>query len=534
MMFVKISNFRGLFSGLIVSIGSLICFHTSAQISQIRTFPLKEIAHASGDSIMHFPSAIAFDAPDSNGIITKKILVSWGINKDDASLFPKSGWKSSVNGGLTFGRALAEPNISFLNAIKLRNGKIITIPFKLNDRPTNETVFTFSYHTSTDNGITWRKHPDGRVDFGTTAVKGIRLHRGIIEENDGSLYCLGYGAFVGDKVSRVFILKSVDGGTSWTYFNTIAKDPVKVFNEATIVRCVNGSWLVVMRNESWKPLYYSRSADKGVNWTQPKQLPGLPTNSTPGDDLNESVDPHLLLMPNGILVLSYGRPNLHLAFSEDGNGTNWSNITTTFVEVQNVLETSSYSVLLPVDANRLFLIHDSGANWSYPKEILATRPNPYSILGGFVDVLRNETNRIDLKNLYKQGKITVNTDMIYSNSNAPETGISGAFDGSTDYWSGAFKSGRQASYVINLDQAYTITDIALSLHIGNLQSAAIRFSTDGKKWTKPVLYKNRIHYAMEYKKLKVPVSSRYVKVDIDGVASMVSLNEIELYGTPKP
>lgn len=529
-MLVEKGHCRNLFAVLILPLCTLISFDTAAQISQVRTFPLKEIAHAAGDSIMHFPSAIAFDAPDSNGVITKKILVSWGINKDDASLSPKAGWKSSVNGGLTFGRALAEPNLGFLNAAKLRNGTIITIPFKLNDRAAKEAIFTFNYHTSADNGATWREHADGRIDFGDIVVKGIRLHRGIIEENDGSLYTLGYGAFSGDKVSRVFILKSVNGGASWTYLSTIAKDPVKVFNEATISRCVNGSWLVVMRNESWKPLYYSRSSDKGITWDTPDLLPGLPTSSTPGDDLNESVDPHLLLMPNGIMVLSYGRPNLHLAFSEDGNGTVWNNITTTFVEVQNVLETSAYSVILPIEANRLFLIHDSGANWSYPQKILDTHPNPYSILGGYVDVLRKETDQINLKCLYKQGKLTVNTDMTYSNPNAPEARISGAFDGSTDYWSGAFKSDKEASFIINLDQSYRITDVGLSLNYGNPESATIQFSQDAKKWSKPVIYNEKYYYALEYRKLKTPVSSKYVKVNIKGSQPLVSLNEIELYG----
>jgi hypothetical protein len=522
------------YAGIVAILFSMIYLPAKAQISQIRTFPLKEIAHATADSIMHFPSAIAFDAPDSSGTITKKILVSWSVNKDDASLMPSSGRKSSVNGGLTFGKVLTDPNVGFVNAKKLRNGQILALPFKLNDRASFGPKFTFNYHVSSDNGETWVKRTNGSLDFGNIVVKSLRLHRGLMEENEGVLYTLGYGTFEGDKVSRVFILKSTDGGASWKYLNTIAHDPTKVFNEAAISPCVNGSWLVVMRNESWKPLYYSRSTDKGLTWTQPALLPGLPTESTSGDDLNESVDPDLLLMPNGILVLSYGRPNLHLAFSGDGNGTVWSNITTTFVELQNVLETSSYSVVLPVEAHRLFLIHDSGANWSYPKEILAKRPNPYSILGSYVDVLRKETNRIDLKNLYKQGKITVNTDMDYSNANTPEARISGVFDGSTDYWSGAFKTDKKASFRISLDQSYKITDIGLSLHYGNLQSATIRFSENGKTWSKPVEYKDRIHYAMEYTKLKRPVSARYIQVNVKGSGPLVSLNEIEVYGTQMP
>jgi hypothetical protein len=59
--------------------------------------------------------------------------------------------------------------------------------------------------------------------------------------------------------------------------------------------------------------------------------------------------------------------------------------------------------------------------------------------------MKTPINRIDLSTKYKQNKITVATDMTYSHSTHPEARIAGAFDGSTNYWSGAFKAGTAGS-----------------------------------------------------------------------------------------
>ncbi|MDF2650528.1 MAG: hypothetical protein K0Q73_6333, partial [Paenibacillus sp.] len=112
----------------------------------------------------------------------------------------------------------------------------------------------------------------------------------------------------------------------------------------------------------------------------------------------------MVLLPNGVLVLSYGRPNTKFVLSEDGNGNSWTNFTSTFSETTNVLETSGYTGVAVVGPNRFVQVGDTGANWSYS---YFPNPNKLSIWGKLVDVMKTPINRIDLITKYKQNKITV-------------------------------------------------------------------------------------------------------------------------------
>ena len=53
------------------------------------------------------------------------------------------------------------------------------------------------------------------------------------------------------------------------------------------------------------------SDDEGRTWSQPEAV------------ADHGVCPDLLLMANGVLVLSFGRPNVDLLLSPDGTGREW-------------------------------------------------------------------------------------------------------------------------------------------------------------------------------------------------------------------
>lgn len=507
----------------------LISVLTHGQSLQVKVHGDEEIVRAEGEALTQFPSAFAVDAVNDKGDNVKKIFVAWAKHKDKGSAVPNADHTISTDSGVNYGPVSSSPNVAFRNAIKKRDGTILIISFKGDDIPAPTNVFTFDYLTSDDNGKTWSLHEDGKIDFGSHKIRGMRFHRGVIEDSDGALYALCYGHFEGDKFSRTWIVKSIDGGTNWTYLNSTGKKEMPL-SEATIVQCVDGSWLVVMRNNGHKPLRYTRSRDKGLTWTPLALLPGFPVGSTKGDDLNESVDPHLLLMPNGVLVLSYGRPNLHLAFSASGNGDDWSNITTTMIE-HPLRKTSAYSAILPVASDKLLQIHDTGANWTYGRK----KPEGavYSVVQKFVDVKRDISNKIDLKTKFRNGEISVETDLNFSRSASPETRIAGAFDGSTAYWSGAFKEKDKGIFTLTLDKPYVLSNIGLCLQTGFEQSAKIRYSADGKKWKKlPASYRDKTHYAIDYTKLKSPVSAKYIEIAVKNSGEFISLNELELYGVP--
>ena len=67
-----------------------------------------------------------------------------------------------------------------------------------------------------------------------------------------------------------------------------------------------------MRSGSTSPMYKTYSYDMGDNWSKP--IPFTPNG----------VNPRLMLLNNGILVLASGRPGVQIRFSFDGRGCEWS------------------------------------------------------------------------------------------------------------------------------------------------------------------------------------------------------------------
>jgi len=83
-------------------------------------------------------------------------------------------------------------------------------------------------------------------------------------------------------------------------------------------------------------------------------------------------------------------------------------------------------------------VSDTGTSWSYTDGYQAS---DYRVWGHIVDIVPSLKNRIDLSGKYAAGSITITTDLTYSDSAHLETRLTGAFDGSTDYWSGALQVG---------------------------------------------------------------------------------------------
>ncbi len=74
----------------------------------------------------------------------------------------------------------------------------------------------------------------------------------------------------------------------------------------------DSTFFCVMRSGSASPLYKSFSKDRGRTWSPAEPF-------TPN-----GVKPQLLLLNNGVLVLSTGRPGVQVRFSFDGKGQQWS------------------------------------------------------------------------------------------------------------------------------------------------------------------------------------------------------------------
>ena len=180
--------------------------------------------------------------------------------------------------------------------------------------------------------------------------------RSILQRSDGALLASMYGRFVGDKRYRSILVRSTDGGVNWQYFSTMAYDPNadgEGLCEPSVIELAGGDLFCIMRIGSGKPMYAVRSSDGGSTWTTPVRL-GPHT---------ASVFPDLVLMSNGILACSFGRPGCHLMFSVDGKGDRWTKRTTIFEG-----SSTSYTAIREVAPGRLLYVHDVvPAGWNQLK-----------------------------------------------------------------------------------------------------------------------------------------------------------------------
>ena len=153
-----------------------------------------------------------------------------------------------------------------------------------------------------------------------------RVIHGIQPLPDGTLGGMTYGQDpdIADRpFENVYMVISEDGGKTWKKRGTVgifdAEMDLGYTYENTMTVAPNGDLLVIMRTEHCVPrdiqrrtdAMFSRSTDMGRTWSKPVPL------------TDSSVTPHLVTLKNGVIVLVYGRPGVHMIYSTD-NGYTWS------------------------------------------------------------------------------------------------------------------------------------------------------------------------------------------------------------------
>ncbi len=161
-------------------------------------------------------------------------------------------------------------------------------------------------------------------------VSLLSFDRHIFNGADGHLLAVVYG-------SAPMIMQSKDQGLTWTHFSTLAVRR----QEPAVERLSDTEMTAILRNRSFLPLEQIWSHDGGKTW-------GSPVTLEVG-----SVAPDIVLMSNGVLACSYGRPGSNLMFSID-HGKTWMHHT--------VLTDSggfNYTAIREVSPGRLLYIHDA-------------------------------------------------------------------------------------------------------------------------------------------------------------------------------
>jgi BNR repeat-like domain len=275
------------------------------------------------------------------------------------------------------------------------------------------SVFQTTFWRSYDFGVTWVEQ-SGTVSA-PDSYDAIWFHRGMVAGREGSLLATTYGYLNGDPKYRSMLARSTDGGATWRIVSTIATTPVgwsiEGRSEPTMARAANGDLVVVMRQSApvnpavcngssqGSGLVISRSADDGATWA--------PVGSLVGAGLDvynvSSADPHLMMMPGGRLILSYGRPANKMLVSADGTGTTWSNLTLTKSGTS-----SGYTSIVPVSENTAVQVGDFGSNWCFPA---GTPSAKVGIWSKSIDLRPSDTRRVDLRSRYLGGSLKVVTNL---------------------------------------------------------------------------------------------------------------------------
>lgn len=189
---------------------------------------------------------------------------------------------------------------------------------------------------------------------------------------DGSLIAGIYPGFLigkdgtTDPRSGAFFYRSTDNGHHWRIQGRIpfqldpAGDTLSArrmgYTEPAFEILKDGTFLCVLRTTDGAgigPMYGSYSSDQGKTWSVPRVI-------TPAGVL-----PRLLQLPNGVLVMSSGRPGVQLRFSTDRRGMQWSRAFEMLPHDDFKKELSGgsaqvscgYTGLLPVGSNKFLIIY---------------------------------------------------------------------------------------------------------------------------------------------------------------------------------
>lgn len=172
----------------------------------------------------------------------------------------------------------------------------------------------------------------------------LTVERHVFEESDGSVRTAAYsktgpstpeGLRVGRRYSH--LLRSTDDGKTWSHDAVMGPG-----GEPAVVKLGNGRMTALLRVGPFKGFNQVFSEDDGKTWSAPVMIE------------EGSVCPDLVLMSNGLLACSYGRPANCLMFSADGGHTWISHHVITDKTGFN------YSGIVEVSPGRLLYLHDAG------------------------------------------------------------------------------------------------------------------------------------------------------------------------------
>lgn len=176
---------------------------------------------------------------------------------------------------------------------------------------------------------------------------------------DGGYLATLFGYFREEQLSSLVAADSWDG-LHWQFRSIIADARSGLSgregpDESALCRLKDGRLMCVFRQESGQEYGQTWSRDDGRTWSRPQAMPGI-----------RSVRPCLTVMPDGMVVLSGGRPGIFLWLNPQGTGQEWQavdllahhNACKPQESINRARHTTSYTQVVVLDEQRLLVIYD--------------------------------------------------------------------------------------------------------------------------------------------------------------------------------
>jgi hypothetical protein len=225
---------------------------------------------------------------------------------------------------------------------------------------------------------------DRRVQDGGLAKQPSVVPWGpIIEALDGDLLApVYYTAERDQRYYRLSLIRSSDGGKSWSEYSTVAavepgEKPWPGMGaegpcEAGLVRLADKRLYAIYRTGGDGFIGQAWSSDDGKTWTKPTSTP------------YKGVALRVRRLSNGVLACTTGRPGPVVAmFSVDGSGVNWSHVTPIFNG-----KSTHYTDFIEVEPGKLLVVYDS-VPYGWHEIPYSDRESKNVIYGTFVEVRKN-------------------------------------------------------------------------------------------------------------------------------------------------
>ena len=203
----------------------------------------------------------------------------------------------------------------------------------------------------------------------------------IIKALDGALLAPIEYTPVHEQLSRLGLIRSVDGGRTWDQFSVVAavEPGAKPWpwmggegpDESGLVRLADNRLYEIFRTGSPGYMGQAWSSDDGRTWTVPAPTPF------------KGVAPRIRRLSNGVLACTYGRPGpVTVVFNLDGTARTWSHLTPLFTGMS-----TRYTDLIEIGPGKLLVVYDSVPyGWDRIPDADTTSLN--RVYGTFVDVQR--------------------------------------------------------------------------------------------------------------------------------------------------